>query len=293
MYRKRERGEPFPWTEDPVLRRVFLCNVFREQDRTTKWFRENIRGPNSDIPIDVFAYTVLFRWFNRIETGQYLFQDTDLAKSWLSDLKAGVEPQLAGERLAHFIEDMEPPYFTGAYMIKLDNGMDKHLSVAIAASRVVLGFLKLTTVEKTFTPFTTLQNWTKWLMEFRGLGGFMSYEVVSDLRWTCLARDARDIMSWANVGPGCARGLGRLYFGTPSHGESFRKDPQAGLDVMRWLLDLSELEEYWPQDERPWEMREVEHWLCEYDKIERARKEEGRIKRWYKERVHQEEEVRL
>jgi hypothetical protein len=44
------------------------------------------------------------------------------------------------------------------------------------------------------------------------------------------------------------------------------------------LLSASRLEHNWPHEWPAWEMREVEHTLCEFDKYERARLGEGRPK---------------
>ena len=41
--RRRLAGNPPPWTADPVLQRWRICNVRREDDRTTMWFREHVR----------------------------------------------------------------------------------------------------------------------------------------------------------------------------------------------------------------------------------------------------------
>ena len=41
------------------------------------------------------------------------------------------------------------------------------------------------------------------------------------------------------------------------------------LELMRELLAVAP--SYWPADFAPWEMREVEHWCCEYDKYRRAK----------------------
>ena len=44
-------------------------------------------------------------------------------------------------------------------------------------------------------------------------GGFHSYEIVTDLRHTYLLENASDINLWANIGPGCRRGLARIIYG--------------------------------------------------------------------------------
>jgi hypothetical protein len=43
-----------------------------------------------------------------------------------------------------------------------------------------------------------------------GLGPFLAYEIVTDLRFTALLENAPDIMTWANPGPGAKRGITRL-----------------------------------------------------------------------------------
>lgn len=282
MFRKRERGEPPPWTDDGVMANIYLCNVFREQDKTTVWFRENIRNPVRDIPLEAFAYTILFRWFNRISTGEVLFKDTGIAQEWLRRLFLGNDPHEVGQWLSQQVEThCDRPYFTGAYMIKADNWMVKHLSISIAASKVVSAYIERYKSEEKYILYDTLEGWTRWLTGFHGLGWFMAYEAVTDLRWTCLADDSTDILTWANVGPGCARGLSRLYFDNTRSSTRFMKDKTSAIMVMKWLLRLSRDKEFWPQDERQWELRDIEHQLCEFDKIERVRKGEGRSKRKY------------
>ena len=60
-----------PWTLDPILRNYFFTNPFRENDKVTKWFAENIREPLRRYPEVLFA-TIAFRWYNHIEMGAEL-----------------------------------------------------------------------------------------------------------------------------------------------------------------------------------------------------------------------------
>lgn len=284
IYHKKMTGEPKPWTEDHAMQSIYLTNVFREQDKTTKWFRENVRNPYSNDPVKVFAATVLFRWFNRIETGEafFLYNNTDetLFDIWYHNLTRNHSPEILGSWLAERLEqEAERPYFTGAYMIKLENGVDKHLSVAQAAGKVTQAYMARK--ELHLEDYTTLEGWTNWLRTFNGLGGFMAYEIVSDLRWTCLGENCTDINTWANIGPGCARGLSRLYNDNHHGSAAFMQNPHRSLEIMGWILEQSRKPEYWPASEPKWEMREVEHWSCEWDKIQRARSGIGRIKRKY------------
>jgi hypothetical protein len=117
----------------------------------------------------------------------------------------------------------------------------------------------------------TLEEFWEQLREIPFLGGFMAYEIVSDLRWTPVLDCAKDINTWTNAGPGCTRGIGRVYAGDAKKWDRNDKGHQAFmLEVMRSILTLSKEKEFWPQEWLPWEMREVEHWACEYDKWCRA-----------------------
>ena len=64
IFEKRKRGLSRDWwTEDEILRTYRFTNPYRENDRTTVWFRENIRDPLKD-DNKVLMATVIFRWFN-------------------------------------------------------------------------------------------------------------------------------------------------------------------------------------------------------------------------------------
>jgi hypothetical protein len=138
------------------------------------------------------------------------------------------------------------------------------------------------------TVSVTAESFTRWLEQHPGMGPFLAYEVATDLRHTALLENAPDIMTWANVGPGCCRGLNRLSNREnktprrPKHRWGARIPEAAALVEMRELLDLSKREYYWPQSWPSWEMREVEHTLCEHDKHQRALRLEGEPKQRYR-----------
>ena len=110
IYLKKLRGEEYPWTKDPILQKYKFTNVFREQDTTTVWFRENIRGSLANSS-DVALATIIFRWFNLIETGKILL-DHELLTKWDSDL-------------CYEVLQAQPKWVTGAYIIKTPTGMNK------------------------------------------------------------------------------------------------------------------------------------------------------------------------
>lgn len=263
---------PGPWTDDPVLQGYRFCNIHREDDKVTKWFRENIRGPLADTN-HVLLATVAFRWFNRIETGQAML---DTAVGLMEGRYDGEELK---RRLLH--ELPKGPWTTGAYMIKTPAGMTKIDGLNWCIDNVAKDSEHL--AARMRGEEVTLEAAWGVLRTYPYLGDFMAYEVVTDLRFTSLLQDAPDVLTWANPGPGAARGLARV-LGLPldafnRHSEKDRAKLIAG---MRDLHELSCLPEYWPSDWPQWELREVEHTLCEFDKYERARLGEGRPKQIYR-----------
>lgn len=256
------------WTADPVLQRYRFCNVFREDDKTTRWFRQWVRDPLRNDARRVLLSTIIFRWFNLISTGEKL----------LPMLQAGTfNPTLMRHELA-----ATSPLVTGAYMIKTPTGMNKLEGIIWCVNRLIDdGIVERIADELETEGFDPSLQWMHAVLcEAPYMGPFMSYEVVTDLRHTCLGRHATDVESWASPGPGCARGLGWLLFRNP---ERFDRNSEKDLALMgHYMLDLlgdSRNPAFWPPDWPRWEMREVEHWLCEYDKWCRATYNGQRLKR--------------
>ena len=253
IYEKRKMGVPqHLWTDDEILQRYRFTNPFRENDKTTVWFRKNIREPlrNDD---RVFMATVIFRWFNLIETGKTLV-DNNLHLEWNSEL--------AREKIKK-----QDRYVTGGYIIKTPDGMDKVDGVIWCIEKVLKN-------QKDLIMFTkeepTLEATWELFLEYPYLGPFMSYELVTDLRHTHFLENAKDINTWANAGPGAMRGLNRVF----GRRLNYKSRKNNWVEEMQALLAISDkhLSEFIPK----LELRDIEHSLCEFDKYERARKGEGK-----------------
>jgi|TARA_R110000868_G_scaffold29465_2_gene109646 hypothetical protein len=256
---KEELKQDPPWTEDPILKEFKFCQVFREDDRTTRWFRTHMREPLRNSP-DVFMATIAFRFFNLIETGRTLL-DNNLHIQW--DRPKAIEEI-----------KKNPKWITGAYIVKSPNRMDKVTGVTECVSHL---WDDRENIIKQLESFTTLEEAWKFLMQYPYIGPFVSYEMVTDLRHTYLLENATDICSWGNPGPGAMRGLNRLT-GRPLEFCKRSWDWHSEmLDLYDWCsqkLDLSKLN-------YPFEMREVEGGLCEFDKYSRILKGQGRTRSVY------------
>lgn len=269
IYLKKQAGQPKPWTKSRVLQSYFFTNPYRENDKVTVWFRDNVRDPLRDDPSVLFA-TVAFRWFNLPRTGEVLMDGPILSEDRSGCLLLNWDQQEAVERLRE--HNKQGPVFTGAYMIKPGNGPPgcKISLVCAALTQVWNNRQRLLNICKEDCRLQAL--WSA-LKNFRGLGGFMSYEVVCDLRHTYLLEHATDINTWANPGPGALRGLQRLQGGLGTKVANPLGKMVELLAIMRLVLhDMP----------TRFELREAEHSLCEWDKMERALwNDGGRMKRRY------------
>lgn len=285
---RRQMGEPRPWTTDPVLQNWRFCCVHREDDRTTRWFREHLRDRlcarfrtpgfaqlSGDLlchdwvslELETVFAVLAFRWFNRIETAEVLGDLLMGASCW--------EPKRAREILRSV-----SPVTNAAYIVSAPAGLSKADGIVEALR---MAWERIPRFAEGRQPhehlWSTLEEAHASLRTLPFVGRFIAFEVVTDLRWTPVLHHASDINTWASAGPGAARGISWvLYDNNHSLSYSVKKDQDLMLGVMQQLLELSKDQRYWPQDWRPWEMREVEHWSCEYDKIRRAMNGE-RLKR--------------
>ena len=101
--------------------------------------------------------------------------------------------------------------------------------------------------------------------------------MVTDLRHTYLLENAEDILSWANAGPGAMRGLNRLT-GRPLEFCKRSWDWNGEMQVLyQWCKEHLDLSKF----HRPFEMREIEGGLCEFDKYSRILHGQGRTRSIY------------
>jgi hypothetical protein len=267
IYLKKRAGCPKPWTNDPIMQQYFFTNPYRENDKTTEWFRERVREPLRD-SIDVFMATVIFRWFNLISTGELLIKN-DLLEHW--------NEKVALHELGK-VRATGKPVFTGAFMINSPGGIPKLEAICARISNVWRDRFYLR--EKCLLTSETMEAVHEELVKYPGLGGFMAYEIVCDLRYTYWLEEATDKLTWCNPGPGAIRGLYRLL------GRDFPKgnnasSPPVPSDWAKQTQKLLKTAQRRLKGMPPLEMREIEMSLCEVDKYLRLQAGDGRAKRRY------------
>jgi tetrahydromethanopterin S-methyltransferase subunit B len=266
IYRKRAAGEPPPWTNDPILRQYKFTNPFRENDRVTVWMRNYWTRPNNERPnCEIIFNCCLFRM---VGTSEFAHEH-----KWVKAQEHGWD----SERTKHVIQtrlDNNEKTFTGAYIIT-------NQGIKAPKSKIVVDhFLK--PIYENMEKLAEIAHRTNSLQETHhalsqypgwGGGGFMAYEVVTDLNYTSVLGHPHDRYTWANAGPGAKRGLNRL-LGEPL--TKSMKQEVANSKMHSLLEKKNHFSALPPETKKSIDMRTIEHSLCEWDKYERVRLKQGR-----------------
>jgi hypothetical protein len=100
LRRNKEAGNPWPWSDDPILNTYRFTNVKREHDRTTRWMRSHWTGPNASRPSgEIIFNCALFRYFGNVKFLEAIGWQTawgpdlqrqiaDLAKQWREERRS-------------------------------------------------------------------------------------------------------------------------------------------------------------------------------------------------------------
>jgi hypothetical protein len=319
IYLARKAGKPGPWTDDPVLRDGRFCNVYRELDTVTQWIHKHIRVPFADHP-DLWFMLAIARYINWPPTLQYLMENynawPDAAKFTPSNIGVALQAYAeAGNKVytgAYMIRaESHPahPWYSWS----------KHRYIAeIVLGRLWEDRAGWTAWLKHFEDkpgHASLQSAWLWFQveHYIGWGPFMAYEVVTDWRHTRYLNQAHDIYRWANAGPGAIRGLNRLHDRHLNNRPSPKQTADEMFELMVYLNKLNEPEfnetfgpptvglcvpdgGYLPSQDvegckcgdtnlgggkARFEMRDIEHSLCEYDKYQRVKLNEGKMRSKY------------
>lgn len=272
---KKEAGKPKPWTTDPILQSYSFCNVRREDDKTTRWLKYNVREPLKKDRQVMFA-VVLFRWFNLIETGE-LLKNMGGLRSGNDGFGYFTKWNLKGVKtLLQAAKNQGTKVFTGAYNIsasgsskpKVDRVCDDYLQPVWEARNSLLDVLQ---------DLETLDQAHKCFMDFSGLGGsgFMSGQIIADLRHTSIMENYSNdsFRYWASPGPGSKRGLNRLHGkfpGAPISKVFFSEEIVRLVDL---VADKCSLGLVHGQD--------IQSTWCEFSKYETGVWGDGHLKRRY------------
>jgi hypothetical protein len=255
---KKEKGLPKPWTKDEILQTYRFCNVFREDDKVTRWLFENYYPKVVEGGYPVWFAAAVARNINLPGTLEKL----PFPFPW-DKKRTAFEKEM--RRLGK-----EGKIFNSAYMISTHGSSEDKPAYYCALFSVLWKDVLKITIEQ------TLAELHENLCTYKGVGSFMAAQVVADAKHFPYFKHAPDHTTFAASGPGSRRGLNRLL--GRSLNESWKEK--------EWYEDLCELRFHVLRDVglprlKQLDAQNIQNCLCEFDKYERARLGQGRPKSLY------------
>lgn len=261
--RKKETGQPAPWTKDERMATTRWCNVRRMDDKVSRWLLDNFYTNRRIVPSEMAVGASLARLINRPETLELLCPNGYEGFHYKNFYSALANMAKSGQQI-----------FTGVYII---NGAGangrKKWQLVVDNLRDMWNNISDEEIDT-----TSMQNTHRNLMQYAGLGSFIAGQVVADLRHVVKGTWA-DKDSWAPQGPGSTRGLAYV-LGLKGEGLVTRKTWQEAFTVYsNALRNDRRLTKIFT--DRKLEAHDLQNTLCEGSKWARVL-EGGRSKNRYK-----------
>lgn len=201
MYYRRLAGSTPPWTTDPVLAAYRFTNTYRATDRVTQYLIREIQycPDRSQSPDELFFRTMIFKVFNKIETWEML-ERAHGPISWRSSDLNAIDRTLS----THLARRNR--IYSAAYIVP---------SPALGAERKHTNHLKLISMMMAdHLPYRLLQapslaSVYKALLNYPGLGHFLSFQFAIDLNYSTLLDFSED--SFVVAGPGAIDGIHKCF----------------------------------------------------------------------------------
>lgn len=256
--RRRDAGQPWPWTSVELLREWRWCNVRRMDDKVSRELMECWYPLDADRATQLTA-AVLARTVNWTDALMEASEGAKFAPEALPRIRLRLQARAQrGEKV-----------FTGAYIVPGQTGRSKIDTVCDLAETA------LHRAESIWSP-AMKDTWSQ-LVQLDGLGSFLAGQVVADLAQLRHGEAWPDRATWAPVGPGSARGLNRLL------GREVRRAVSQS-EFERWLPSVAAAFAAGAPDifaERRLTNFDVQNCLCECDKALRLAGGEGSVRARY------------
>jgi len=255
LFVRRVRGDRPPWTEDPVLSRFRFTNVYRASDRVSQYLIRRVlyEGPQS--VAEVFFRTLLFKFFNRIDTWEALASELGPIRLSTFDV----------ERCARVLDrlmDRGRRVYSAAYIMPSPNlgCARKHRNhLRLLAHMIADG------APKRIAAAGSLEEVFAALRGYKSIGGFLAFQFAIDLNYSAVVNFSE--MDFVVAGPGARSGIRKCFFDTAGLNDA---------DVIRAVADLAPREfarqalsfhDLWG---RPLQLIDCQNLFCEVDKYARV-----------------------
>lgn len=215
ILKKRQAGQPPPWTDDPILQVNRFTNAYRVADRVSQYLLTEILyysdgKPRVSDPTATFKRVMLFKIFNSIETWE-LIKNSLGERDWsLFDV----------EQVLTKAKENKETIYNNAYMMPPgESGSKRADHLMILRKMLSDGF------PARLAKLPTLENAFNRLQDYPLMGDFLTMQYVTDLNYSAAFNWAEEFIM---PGPGALSGIKKC-FGDDLKAQGFA-NPTAVID---------------------------------------------------------------
>ena len=247
----KEAGAKRPWSDDNVFQWTYFCNVHREDDRVTRWIRENytpaIFGDQYELAIIAAR---LFNWPPTLEHIKWTLVPLVHHALW----EGLTQLQSKGDKI-----------WGGAYLITTHGRKMPKIDYCVETLQTAEKILPL--------KGRNLEECWHQLRQIPGIGSFLAAQIIADLKNTesHALHKAEDWTTFCAPGPGSLRGLSWFHQKRVTNSNFHEAIFEAKSFIENRLG-----EPYFTMC-----MQDMQNCMCEYDKYCRVLTSTGRSKRGY------------
>ncbi len=259
FFRRLEKGRCFNLTEDPILSRYKFTNAYRASDRVSQYLIRHVIY-RDDLPSnanEVFFRIMLFKLFNKIETWEYL--ENNSGPIILSRYSSIEYDQLLSDRM-----NAGERIYSAAYIMPSAGSVFKkrlkHQNHLMLLNRM----LEDRFPEKIQHTESMAQGYNL-LRSAPSIGPFLAYQFITDLNYSSLTNYSES--EFVIPGPGALDGISKCFL------EVDKVDPS---DIIRYMYDNQEyyfesmsldFRNLWG---RPLQLIDCQNIFCEISKYSRV-----------------------
>ncbi len=256
IFFRRFRGEPSPWSNDPIFQTYKFTNAYRASDRTSQFLIRDVIYKGASEPNEICFRVLLFKLFNRIETWELLRQHIHPIS--YRDYSFSLYDKVLNRAL-----ERGQPIYSAAYIMPSGGAsspysrkhqMHLHLIEQMMRDELPERIAEAPSMGKAF----------ELLRAYPTIGDFLAYQYVTDLNYSPLTTFSET--EFVVAGPGARDGIRKCFtdFGGLSESEiiKFVADRQQ-IEAERLGIEIQTL---WG---RPLQYIDCQNLFCEVDKYAR------------------------
>jgi hypothetical protein len=201
VFHRRVRGELPPWTDDCVIAEYRFTNPYRASDRVSQYLIRQVQYTGAQAPAELFFRTLLFKFFNRIETWEGL----------LASLGHITWEEFDVDRYASVLDSLiaRGPIYSAAYIMPSPpfGAVRKHRNHLLLLERMMKEELP-----KRVGDAGSLKELFQLLERCPSLGRFLAFQFAVDLNYSEICDF--DEKEFVVAGPGAQDGISKCFSDT-------------------------------------------------------------------------------